>query len=65
MTSGAIVAPVQVQSKDRDSVLMDMMIKLMEWMDKLEENSKGTQLKREAVKRPSEQEGKARVVVCY
>jgi len=65
VTSGAVVAPVQVQVKDRDSVLVDMMTKLMEWMDRLEENSKGTQPKWEVVKRPTDQEGKAKVVVCY
>ena len=65
VTSGAVVAPVQVLVRDRDSVLVDMMTKLMEQMDRLEENSKGTQPKREVVRRPSDQEGKAKVVVCY
>ena len=65
VTSGAVVAPVQVQAKNRDSVLMDMITKLMEWMDRLEESLKGTQPKWEVVKRLCDQEGKARVVVCY
>ena len=65
VTSGAVVAPVQVQVKDRDSVLVDMMTKLMEQMVRLEDNSKGTQPKREVVRRLSDQEGTAKVVVCY
>ena len=44
---------------------MDMMTKLMEWMDRLEESLKGTQPKWEVVKRLCDQEGKVRVVVCY
>ena len=63
--SGVAVAPVQVLVRVRDSVLVDMMTKLMERMDRLEGNSKGTQPKREVVRRPSDQEGKAKVVVCY
>jgi len=64
VTSGAVVAPVQVQTKDRDSVLVDMVTMLMEQMDKMEEKSKGTQPKWGVVRRPSNQEGKAKVV-CY
>ena len=42
---------------------MDMMTQLMARMDRLEENSK---LKKDSTtQRPSEQETKSRVVVCY
>ena len=43
---------------------MDLITKLMERIDRME-NSKGTQPKQKVVKRPSDQEGKARVVVYY
>ena len=59
--SGAVVAPVLMESKD--STLMEMMTQLMARMDRLEENSK---LKKDSTaRRPSEQETKSRVVVCY
>ena len=59
--SGAVVAPVQIESKE--SALMEMMIQLMARMDSLEENSR--QKKDSTAQRPSEQETKPRVVVCY
>ena len=34
-----VVALVQVHSGDKDSALMDMMVQLMNRMDKLEENT--------------------------
>ena len=59
--SGAVVAPVHIESKD--STLMEMMTQLMARMDRLQENSK---LKKDSTaRRPSEQETKSRVVVCY
>ena len=59
--SAIVVAPVQ--SESRDSVLLDMMTQLMIRMDKLEANVK---LKTNStVRKPSEQEIKPRVVVCY
>ena len=59
--NGAVVAPVQMESKD--STLMEMMTQLMARMNRLEENSK---LKKDSTaRRPSEQETKSRVVVCY
>ena len=61
MTRGVVVAPVQVHSKDRDRVLMNIMTKLMVLMVILE----STQPNKEAVKRTSDQGGKAKVELCY
>ena len=59
--SGAVFAPVQMESKD--STLMEMMTQLMARMDRLQENSK---LKEDSTAhRPSEQETKSWVVICY
>ena len=63
------VTPVQVESKDGNRTLMDMMMQLMARMDKLEEKSlPQSPVRRDSVgRRPVDQDAAQgqRIVVCY